>query len=154
MQNSFICTQFVNHVAALTLCSVIVAGDAVSPHLLNPPSWRFCLHIDTPVGRGGVGERRACSIANLLPVFSSGRGARATIGITGRATMSSTAAWMIWSSSPRSQKTPLWRTSRSDTWMTLFLYPSLGLWDRLSRPASIYSPAFKPEEGQGWSLLF
>lgn len=53
------------------------------------------------------------------------RGAGGTTGTTGRATMSNTAEWMTWCCSARSMRTPLWTTSRRDTWMTTSLYPFL-----------------------------
>ena len=53
------------------------------------------------------------------------RGAGGTTDTTGRATMSNTAEWTTWCCSARSTRTPLWTTSRRDTWMTTSLYPLL-----------------------------
>lgn len=73
------------------------------------------------------GVSLCCSESNnncTLYVFCC-RGAGGTTGTTGRATMSNTAEWMTWCCSARSMRTPLWTTSRRDTWMTTSLYPLL-----------------------------
>lgn len=81
------------------------------------------------------------------------RGAGATTGTTGRATMSSTAAWTTWCCSARSTRTPLWKTSRRDTWMTTSLYPcpqksQLTRWWNISEPSSC--PCLSQD---GWMLV-